>query len=106
HRAPRLDNRRGLRARAAADRVRSASRDEEAVAAGRPGRRARELNLVYSARYRIDIGPHVFPTLKYRLVYEGVTGDGCPREVGDGSLPDGPVTGDGCPVPVGQTPVP
>jgi acetoin utilization deacetylase AcuC-like enzyme len=25
--------------------------------------------LVYSARYRIDIGPHVFPTAKYDLVY-------------------------------------
>jgi acetoin utilization deacetylase AcuC-like enzyme len=26
------------------------------------------LPLIYSARYHIDIGPHVFPTLKYRLV--------------------------------------
>ena len=25
--------------------------------------------IVYSARYHIDIGPHVFPTQKYRLVY-------------------------------------
>jgi acetoin utilization deacetylase AcuC-like enzyme len=28
------------------------------------------LNVVYSARYRIDIGPHVYPTEKYRLIYE------------------------------------
>jgi len=27
------------------------------------------LNVVYSARYRIDIGPHVFPTLKYSLIH-------------------------------------
>jgi acetoin utilization deacetylase AcuC-like enzyme len=27
------------------------------------------LKVVYSARYRIDIGPHVFPTLKYSLVH-------------------------------------
>jgi acetoin utilization deacetylase AcuC-like enzyme len=26
-------------------------------------------NVVYSARYRVDIGPHVFPTQKYELVY-------------------------------------
>jgi acetoin utilization deacetylase AcuC-like enzyme len=26
-------------------------------------------NVVYSARYRVDIGPHVFPTQKYQLVY-------------------------------------
>jgi len=26
------------------------------------------LNVVYSARYQIDIGPHVFPTRKYALV--------------------------------------
>ena len=25
--------------------------------------------VVYSARYQIDIGPHVFPTRKYRLVH-------------------------------------
>jgi len=29
--------------------------------------------LIYSARYRIDIGPHVFPTDKYRLVYDAVS---------------------------------
>jgi acetoin utilization deacetylase AcuC-like enzyme len=28
--------------------------------------------LVYSARYRIDIGPHVFPTEKYDRVYEAL----------------------------------
>jgi acetoin utilization deacetylase AcuC-like enzyme len=27
------------------------------------------LKVVYSARYRIDIGPHVFPTLKYSLIH-------------------------------------
>lgn len=27
------------------------------------------MNVVYSARYRIDIGPHVFPTLKYSLIH-------------------------------------
>jgi acetoin utilization deacetylase AcuC-like enzyme len=30
------------------------------------------LALVYSPRYGIDIGPHVFPTEKYRRVWEGV----------------------------------
>jgi acetoin utilization deacetylase AcuC-like enzyme len=28
------------------------------------------LKVVYSARYHIDIGPHVFPTRKYSLIYE------------------------------------
>ena len=27
------------------------------------------MKVVYSARYHIDIGPHVFPTRKYPLVY-------------------------------------
>jgi acetoin utilization deacetylase AcuC-like enzyme len=27
------------------------------------------LNVVYSARYELDLGPHVFPTSKYRLVH-------------------------------------
>jgi len=27
------------------------------------------LNVVYSARYRIDVGPHVFPTQKYSLIH-------------------------------------
>ena len=27
------------------------------------------MKVVYSARYRIDIGPHVFPTLKYSLIH-------------------------------------
>jgi acetoin utilization deacetylase AcuC-like enzyme len=30
------------------------------------------LPLVYSARYHIDIGPHVFPTQKYQLVHDRV----------------------------------
>src|SRR6185436_9339863 len=29
----------------------------------------RLMKVVYSARYHIDIGPHVFPTRKYPLVY-------------------------------------
>jgi acetoin utilization deacetylase AcuC-like enzyme len=29
--------------------------------------------LIYSARYQLDIGPHVFVTEKYRCVYEAVT---------------------------------
>jgi acetoin utilization deacetylase AcuC-like enzyme len=29
-------------------------------------------NVVYSARYHVDIGPHVFPTRKYQLVYARV----------------------------------
>ena len=27
------------------------------------------MTVVYSARYHIDIGPHVFPTRKYELVH-------------------------------------
>jgi acetoin utilization deacetylase AcuC-like enzyme len=27
------------------------------------------VRIVYSPRYVIDIGPHVFPTLKYRMVH-------------------------------------
>src|SRR4051812_34398104 len=30
------------------------------------------MKIVYSARYHIDIGPHVFPTLKYRLVHDSL----------------------------------
>lgn len=30
------------------------------------------MTIVYSPRYHIDIGPHVFPTTKYRLVYERI----------------------------------
>jgi acetoin utilization deacetylase AcuC-like enzyme len=32
------------------------------------------LRLVYSARYRVDIGPHVFPTQKYELIAARVGG--------------------------------
>jgi acetoin utilization deacetylase AcuC-like enzyme len=28
------------------------------------------MNIIYSPRYQIDVGAHVFPTRKYRLVYE------------------------------------
>jgi len=27
------------------------------------------MDVVYAARYRIEIGPHVFPTQKYELVH-------------------------------------
>ena len=32
------------------------------------------MTIVYSARYRVDIGPHVFPTQKYGLIAERVGG--------------------------------
>jgi acetoin utilization deacetylase AcuC-like enzyme len=32
----------------------------------------RRVTIVYSPRYHIDIGQHVFPTTKYRLVYERI----------------------------------
>jgi len=32
--------------------------------------------IVYSARYHVDIGPHVFPTRKYPLVHARLAGDG------------------------------
>jgi acetoin utilization deacetylase AcuC-like enzyme len=35
--------------------------------------------VVYSARYRIDIGPHVFPTLKYQLVRDRLVADAVVR---------------------------
>jgi acetoin utilization deacetylase AcuC-like enzyme len=31
---------------------------------------------VHSPRYEVDIGPHVFPTVKYRLVRESLVGAG------------------------------
>ena len=34
------------------------------------------MKVVYSPRYRIDIGPHVFPTRKYSLVHAALLGDG------------------------------
>jgi acetoin utilization deacetylase AcuC-like enzyme len=37
--------------------------------------------LIYSARYHIDIGPHVFPTEKYRLVYQTVTASALATEL-------------------------
>jgi acetoin utilization deacetylase AcuC-like enzyme len=37
------------------------------------------LNVVYSARYQIDIGPHVFPTRKYGLVRDRLIADGVIR---------------------------
>jgi acetoin utilization deacetylase AcuC-like enzyme len=41
------------------------------------------LNVVYSARYRVDIGPHVFPTEKYQLIHSRLleTGVIAPSEV-------------------------
>jgi len=37
------------------------------------------LKVVYSARYHIDIGLHVFPTLKYRLVHDSLVARGTVR---------------------------
>jgi len=34
------------------------------------------LNVVYSARYRLDIGPHVFPTSKYALIHAALIEQG------------------------------
>jgi acetoin utilization deacetylase AcuC-like enzyme len=34
------------------------------------------LIVVYSARYQIDIGPHVFPTRKYSLVHAALVESG------------------------------
>src|SRR6266480_2419993 len=39
------------------------------------GRRT-SMKVVYSARYHIDIGPHVFPTRKYPLVYARLVENG------------------------------
>ncbi len=36
----------------------------------------RQLKIVYSARYQIDIGPHVFPTRKYSLVHAALVESG------------------------------
>ena len=44
-------------------------------AAKAPGPR-REPHVVYDPSYEVDIGPHVFPTLKYRLVRERLLADG------------------------------
>ena len=30
------------------------------------------MNVIYSARYHVDIGPHVFPTIKYRMVHDAL----------------------------------
>jgi acetoin utilization deacetylase AcuC-like enzyme len=37
------------------------------------------VQVVYSARYQIDIGPHVFPTQKYRLVHDRLVDGGVIR---------------------------
>jgi acetoin utilization deacetylase AcuC-like enzyme len=37
------------------------------------------VHVLYSARYHIDIGPHVFPTKKYRLVHDRLVGSGVIR---------------------------
>jgi len=34
------------------------------------------MKVVFSPRYHIDIGPHVFPTRKYQLVHARVLADG------------------------------
>jgi acetoin utilization deacetylase AcuC-like enzyme len=43
------------------------------------------LNIIYSARYHIDIGLHVFPTRKYRLVREALDASEGDRSIGDAS---------------------
>src|SRR6185369_9390131 len=67
-RAPRVDDRRGARARAPAGGLRCPA-SQKARPGGRTGCRLGELKIVYSPRYRIDIGAHVFPTLKYSLIH-------------------------------------
>ena len=42
--------------------------------------------VVYSARYRIDIGPHVFPTEKYRLVYDRLLARRRERDEADAAI--------------------
>jgi acetoin utilization deacetylase AcuC-like enzyme len=37
------------------------------------------VKVVYSARYHVDIGPHVFPTVKYRLVHDRLIASGVIR---------------------------
>jgi acetoin utilization deacetylase AcuC-like enzyme len=34
------------------------------------------MDFVYSPRYEVDLGPHVFPTVKYRLIYEQLRAEG------------------------------
>lgn len=48
--------------------------------------------LIWSPRYEVDIGPHVFPTVKYRLVREALLQRGCLGEE-DGLHPE-PVSWD------------
>src|SRR5713226_4936373 len=38
------------------------------------------MKVVYSARYHVDIGLHVFPTQKYELVHARLMGDGSPSD--------------------------
>jgi hypothetical protein len=35
-----------------------------------------DLTVVHHEAYEVDIGPHVFPTLKYRLVRDRLIADG------------------------------
>src|SRR5262249_45282912 len=77
---PRLHHRRSARAGAAACVVGRASEaglegfegeglESEGAEALHADRRS-PVRVVYSSRYRIDIGLHVFPTEKYRLVHD------------------------------------
>ncbi len=38
------------------------------------------MRLIYSSRYEVDIGPHVFPTYKYRLIKERLLKEGIAKE--------------------------
>ena len=55
----------------------------------RDRRAAVSMRVVYSARYHIDIGPHVFPTRKYRLVHDRLARDGrrCSRPTSSSRSP-------------------
>src|SRR5262249_8209747 len=66
-RPPGLVDRRSACARAPT-RVQRRAAGEETIGRRRPRRRASRV-IVYSARYRIDIGLHVFPTDKYQRVH-------------------------------------
>lgn len=38
------------------------------------------MRLFYSPRYQIDIGPHVFPTIKYKLIHDQLIKEGFAKE--------------------------
>jgi len=38
------------------------------------------MKLFYSSRYQIDLGPHVFPTIKYKLIHDWLIKEGVAKE--------------------------